>query len=151
MDRIRLAADHSQNLAVRERPERNAAAAGRGSFREQLRAVQVGQWNDRIDAALARVDQLGARLAESCSTADLKRYRTAIAELMRDLTQQMVQVRSSMEWDAQAWEHRTLVTIRRVNEELEHLTELVLAQEKDHLAILERIGEIKGLLVDVRM
>ena len=56
-----------------------------------------------------------------------------------------------MEWDAQAWEHRTLVTVRKVNEDLEKLTEMVLAQEQDRLGILAKIDDIKGMLLDLRM
>ncbi|HLN60619.1 MAG TPA: DUF327 family protein, partial [Symbiobacteriaceae bacterium] len=74
-----------------------------------------------------------------------------IGSLLRDLTTNMVEVRTQMEWDAQAWEHRTLITVRKVNEDLEKLTEMVLAQEQDRLGILAKIDDIKGMLLDLRM
>lgn len=151
MERIRIGSDIAQPLAPRERGERPAGAPVQGAFRERLARAQVSHLNERIDKALAQIEELGNRLGESLSMADLKRYRQAIAGLMQDLTSNMVQVRTQMEWDSQAWEHRTLVTIRKVNEELERLTDMVLAQEKDRLAILDKIGEIKGMLLDVRM
>ncbi len=151
MERIRPGADLTTGLAPRERTERPAGAAAQGAFRERLAQAQAGQLNERIERAIAQIEQLGARLAESLSLADLKRYKQAVASLLRDVTHHMVQVRTQMEWDSQAWEHRTLVTIRKVDEELEKLTQLVLSQEQDRLAILERIGEIKGMLLDLRM
>lgn len=151
MERIRLTAEPPQNLPVRGRPERAGDEGARASFQETLRGARAGQWNQRVDQALARLDQLGQRLGRTFSLEDLKRYRAAVAELMHDLTRQMVQVRADVEWDTQAWEQRTLVTIRRVNEEVENLAQMVLSQEQDRLAILEKIGEIKGLLLDVRM
>lgn len=151
MERIRLTGEHPQNLPVRGRPERTGEEAARASFQETLRGARAGQWNQRVDQALARLDQLGERLGRTFSLEDLKRYRAVVAELMHDLTRQMVQVRADVEWDTQAWEQRTLVTIRRVNEEVEKLTQMVLSKEQDRLAILDKIGEIKGLLLDVRM
>jgi|GEM_PF-1675840 len=151
MDPVRIGPDKVQALTPRDRTDRQAGAASRSAFRDQLQQAHVGQLNERIDKALARIDELGARLGQTITMADLKQYKQAIAALMRDLTTNTVQVKTQMEWDSQAWEHRTLVTIRRVNEELEKLTEMVVSQEKDHLAILDKIGEIKGMLLDVRM
>jgi uncharacterized protein YaaR (DUF327 family) len=44
-----------------------------------------------------------------------------------------------------------LVTIRTVNEELEKLAGMVVAQEQDRLGILNKIGAINGLLLDIRV
>ncbi|HWI53007.1 MAG TPA: YaaR family protein [Symbiobacteriaceae bacterium] len=151
MERIRVGTDLAQAITARDRADRPAQGATPGAFRAQLAQAHVGQLNERIDKALADIDDLGTRLGQTLSMADLKRYRQAIAGLMRDLTGNMVEVRTQMEWDSQAWEHRTLVTVRKVNEELEKLTEMVLAQEQDRLGILAKIGEIKGMLLDVRM
>ena len=151
MERIRPGADMTPTIAPRDRADRSGTAVGQGAFRARLAEAQSSQWNERVDKALAHLDDLGTKLGASLSMADLKRYRQAIALLMRDLSAQMVQVRTNLEWDSQAWEHRTLVTIHRVNAEVEKLSEMVLDQEKDRLAILERIGEIKGMLLDVRM
>lgn len=151
MERIRLGTDMTQSVAARERLERPAGQAPRGDFRARLAQAAVEQLNERIDKALAHIEELGARLGESLTMTDLKAYKQAIGTLMRDLTHNMLQVRTQMEWDSQAWEHRTLVTIRKVDEELERLTEMVVTQEKDRLSILAKIGEIKGMLLDLRM
>ncbi len=151
MDRVRSATDIRTNLSSRERTDRPASGVGHGSFRDTLVKAHAGQLNERIDKALQQIDTLGQRLGESLSLSDLRQYKQAIASLMRDLTSNMVQVKTEMEWDSQAWEHRTLVIMRTVDQELEKLTEMVVSQEQDRLAILERIGEIKGMLLDLRM
>jgi uncharacterized protein YaaR (DUF327 family) len=151
MERVRIGTDMSQAITTRDRTDRPAQAGARGDFRAQLVEARVGQLNERLDKALAEIDDLGQKLGQTLSMADLKRYRQAIAGLMRDLTTNMVEVKTHMEWDSQAWEHRTLVTIRKVNEELENLTNMVLNQEQDRLGILAKIGEIKGMLLDVKM
>jgi uncharacterized protein YaaR (DUF327 family) len=151
MERVRLGNDPAAALAGRTRPERPPGAHQRSEFRSHLAQAAVLQLSDRIENSLKEIEELGDRLKESLTLGDLKRYREAIAELFRNLTQNMVQVRTQMEWDSQAWEHRALVTIRTVNEELEKLASLVVAQEQDRLAILEKIGAINGLLLDIRI
>jgi uncharacterized protein YaaR (DUF327 family) len=152
MRRVQIGGDFVQGVPVREpRADRSALTATRGSFREQLKLAHAGQLNERIDKALAHIEELGARLAQSMTMADLKQYRQAIALLMRDITNHMIQVKAQLDWDAQAWEHRTTVILRKVDVELENLTNMIMNQEKDRLAILEKIGEIKGLLLDMRM
>lgn len=149
MERVRRVGELTR-IATTGRGER-AAPAGRVPFREQLAQTHATHFNERIDRALADIDRLGQRLGESFSQHDLRSYREAIARLFRDLASHMVEVRTSMEWDAQTWEQQTMVTIRRVDEKLEELSRMVLDQEQDRLGILNAIGEIKGMLVDVRM
>ena len=45
--------------------------------------------------------------------------------------------------------HRVYGIIRKIDENLDALAEELVADEKDHLAILSRIGEIEGLLLDI--
>lgn len=149
LDRVRPAADPAAALANRPRLDRHTA--NRQEFKLQLAHASTEQLSDRIEARLKEIEELGERLGDSLTLGDLRRYRESITELFRDLTTNMVQVRTQMGWDSQAWEHRTLVTIRTVNEELEKLAGMVVAQEKDRLAILSKIGAINGLLLDLRI
>lgn len=149
MDRVRLMTGLTR-VATTGHGER-AAASARVPFREQLARSHAMHFNERIDQALQEIDELGRRLTESLSQNDLRLYRDAIGRLFRDLTRHMLEVWQDLEWDSQAWEQRTMVTIRRVDQRLEELSRLVLEQEQDRLAILAAVDEIKGLLLDVRM
>jgi len=151
VERVRRGADLTQNMAPRERTDRPGSSSLQGTFRDQLKHTQVTHFNERVDKALAHIEEIGVRLNESLTLVDLRRYKQAIASLFKDLTSRMVEVKTELEWDSQAWEHRTLVTVRKVDAELEKLTQLILTQEHDRLAILEKIGEIKGMLIDLRM
>lgn len=149
LDRVRLGGQLTR-IATTGRGER-PLPAGTVPFREQLARSTALRFNERIDRALAEIDELGQRLAESLSQQDLQAYRSAIGRLFRDLVHQMAEVRADLEWDSRSWEQRTMVAIRKVDEKLEELSRLILEREKDRLAILEAIDEIKGLLVDVKM
>ena len=45
--------------------------------------------------------------------------------------------------------HRVYGIVRLIDKNLDELASELVADEKDHLAILEKIGEIKGLLLDI--
>ncbi len=45
--------------------------------------------------------------------------------------------------------HRVYGIIRLVDENLDELAGELVKDEKDHLAILDKIGEIQGLLLDI--
>lgn len=133
-------------------PSRASGAQGtRGAFRGRLIEAQIVQANTRLDEQLRAIDQIGEQLGRSLSIGDLKRYKGAIAAFFKDALRMGTQVKTQMEWDSQAWEHRTLVTIEKVNKELDELTELVHAQEQDRLKILAKIGDIKGMLLDIKV
>jgi len=149
LERVRLGSDLGR-IATTGRGERPTPVA-EVPFRQHLSQSHALHFNERIDRALQQIEYLGQRLGESFSQYDLRQYREAIARLFRDLNRHMMEVRSDLEWDSQSWEQRTMVTIRKVDERLEELSNLVLEQEQDRLAILAAIGEIKGMLVDVRM
>ena len=149
MDRVRLMTGLTR-VATTGNGER-ATGAARVPFREHLARTHAMHFNERIDRDLEEIDELGRRLTESLTQEDLHRYREAIGRLFRDITRHMAEVRQELDWDTGAWEQRTLITIQRVDERLEELSRLVLEQERDRLAILAAVDEIRGLLLDVKM
>jgi len=47
--------------------------------------------------------------------------------------------------------HRIFAIVKRINQNLEELTQEVLKKERDHLKILARIEDIRGLILDIFM
>ena len=45
--------------------------------------------------------------------------------------------------------HRLYATVKKINESLEELTKEILNNEKDHLKILGRIEDIRGMVLDI--
>jgi uncharacterized protein len=133
-------------------PGKVAAAGGsRSAFRAQLTDAHLQKVNDRLDEMLKHIDHQGAALGRTLNLIDLKKYRQAIQSFFKEALKMGTQVRTELEWDSRSWEHRTLVTIDKVNRELDELAALVHAQEQDRIKILSKIGDIKGMLLDVKI
>ena len=45
--------------------------------------------------------------------------------------------------------HRVYGIVKKINQTLDELAEELLREEKDHIAILSKIDEIKGLILDI--
>ncbi len=131
--------------------ERRKVAQPETSFTQNLNKAKMGTLRERLHAQLVQLDELGGRLAKEMTIANLKAYKGAVKQFLQDLQKGAVSVQTSTEFDYQAWQERSLTIVEKVDEELEELGRLVLNHEQDRLKILEKIGEIKGLLLDIRI
>lgn len=113
-------------------------------------SLKLAQGRGRLVDLLQQIDQAGASLANRRTVYELKTYRELVGAFLKEVQAQAYTLQRDMEWDHHTWEQRTLVTVRTVNDELDQLAQQVLSREEDNLAILARVGEIKGLLLDLQ-
>lgn len=151
MFRIRPAGAGPAGEAPPPRGSAGAQGAGAAAFAQALAGARLRGVRQHLDQLLAAIDQAGARLAQEMTLANLRAYRDAVAEFLRTVQHEALAVHTEQGWDSQAWHHRALTIVRKVDEELDQLARQVLEQEHDRLAVLARIGEIRGLLLDLRI
>ena len=78
----------------------------------------------------------------------MKRYRGLIKEFMNEIVNRSHSFSRENFLDRKG-RHRVYGIIRLVDENLDELAKELMKEEKDHLAILSKIGEIRGLLLDI--
>ncbi len=94
------------------------------------------------------IEKQGKHFASHIDVSELKAYKRLVMEFLNEA------VRSSSRFSKDSFldrrgRHRVFSTIKIVNEKLEQLTKDVLSSEKDNLAILGRIEDIRGLILDL--
>ena len=94
------------------------------------------------------ITKQGARIARHMDIRDLKRYRGLVKEFLNEVVYRSHKFSRENFLDRRG-RHRVYGIIRKIDEYLDALAEELVADEKDHLAILSRIGEIEGLLLDI--
>ncbi|MFO7171484.1 MAG: YaaR family protein [Bacillota bacterium] len=149
MPRVQRAGEGGRSSLTPEVGRAPARPAGAADFHAQFQSARLTQARHRLDELLSRIDALGAELAERMTLGSLRAYREAVREFLRTVQEAAVQVETEMEWDYRSWEHRTLTIVRKVNQELEALAQDLMDREQGRLRLLERLGEIKGLLLDL--
>lgn len=104
--------------------------------------------DEELKKKALEIEKQGKHLASHIDVSELKAYKRLVMEFMNEA------VRGSSRFSKDSFldrrgRHRVFSTIKIVNEKLEQLTKEVLNSEKDNLAILGRIEDIRGLILDL--
>ncbi len=103
---------------------------------------------ERLVSLYDEIKTKGSQLADRLSISDLKEYRSKVSEFMNEV------VTNSHEFSRQNFldkrgRHRVYGIVKHVNKNLDEIAQELMKTEKDKMAILEKIDEISGLLIDV--
>ena len=79
---------------------------------------------------------------------DMKKYRGLIKDFLNEVVYRSHKFSRENFLDRRG-RHRVYGIIKLIDENLDELASELLADEKNHISILEKIGEIKGLLLDI--
>lgn len=129
--------------------ETNKPVAGDGSFKFTLSsAITDAQLQAKVDALMIDITAQGERIARHMDIRDLKRYRGLIKDFLNEVVYRSHKFSRENFLDRRG-RHRVYGIIRKIDENLDALAEELMSDEQDHIAILSRIGEIEGLLLDI--
>jgi len=78
----------------------------------------------------------------------MKKYRGLIKEFMNEVVSHSHSFTRENFLDKRG-RHRVYGIIRLIDEKLDELAQELVKEEKDNLSILSKIGEIRGLLLDI--
>ena len=79
---------------------------------------------------------------------DMKRYRALIKDFLNEVVNRSHAFSRENFLDRKG-RHRVYGIIRLIDENLDQLAQVLVKDEQDNLAILSKIGEIRGLLLDI--
>ena len=120
-----------------------------GSFKFTLAsAIGDAELQAKVDSLLNDITVQGQRIAQHMDIRDLKRYRGLIKEFMNEVVYRSHKFSRENFLDRKG-RHRVYGIIRLVDENLDELATALVSDEKDNIDILNRIGEIEGLLLDI--
>ena len=97
---------------------------------------------------MEEITMQGDKLAKHRDIKDMKRYRSLIKDFMNEIVSRSHEFSRENFLDRRG-RHRVYGIIRLVDENLDELAKELMKDEKDNLAILGKIGEIRGLLLDI--
>ena len=102
----------------------------------------------RLSVLMEDITMQGKRLGKHMDVRDMKHYRGLIQEFMNEIVNRSHEFSRENFLDKRG-RHRVYGMIKRVNAALDELAQELMKDEKDHLAILGRIDEIRGMLLDI--
>lgn len=118
------------------------------SFQEVMAKGREKINEEKLTRLLKDIDEAGKILAESRTVEDLRRYKALVKELMNDVVKYGVALEERRGFNRRG---RTKIykIITEVDKKLLQITDEVLKKESRGLSILDLVGEIKGLLINI--
>ncbi|KNZ69178.1 hypothetical protein Tfer_2123 [Thermincola ferriacetica] len=127
---------------------RIADSAFRPKFAEELGHIQANIIQERLDALLKDINEQAKKLTDGYNIKELVKYKSLVKKFLQEAVQKMYKLREEMGWDRRG-RHKIYSIVESVDKELEALTRMFMEEQKDNMAILHKLDEIKGLLLDI--
>ena len=118
------------------------------SFREVMGIRRDEMDAERLNRLIQDIDEQGKVLAQSLTVEDLKNYKKKVKEFVTEAVKYGLKVQQSRGFN-RGGRMRMYKTVQKVDEKLLELADAVISKEEKGLKVLNLVGEIRGLLLDI--
>ena len=143
-------ATESGIVTVRSTETRSADDPGSSAFRRTLTDMSQEIYAERLKDMKKEIDEQGKLLSDRVDVKELEKYRRLIREFLDEIVSNGYTF-SREDAYASRGKHRYIATVRIVDEKLDALGKEVLKEHSDKIEILNKIDDIRGLLLDLMM
>lgn len=113
-----------------------------------MSSIEDSELSQRLAVMMEEITMQGEKLGKHMDVRDMRHYRTLIKEFMNEIVNRSHKFSRENFLDRRG-RHRVYGMIKRVDEALDELACELIKDEKDHILILSKIDEIRGMLVDI--
>ena len=139
----------NQAAPVTQAPQTEVNQVSDGTFKFILASnIEEQELQTRLSSMMEEITRQGDKLSKKMDVRDMKRYRGLIKDFMNEVVNRSHKFSRENFLDKKG-RHRVYGIIRQVDDTLDELARELVKDEKDHIAILNKIGEIRGLLLDI--
>ena len=110
--------------------------------------IQEQELQQKIGGLLSQIQEQGKKISKKRDIRDMRRYRELVRTLLNEVVYRSHEFSRENFLDKKG-RHRVYGIIKLVDANLDELAKELMKDEQDNLAILSKIGEIEGLLLDI--
>ena len=103
---------------------------------------------ERLTIMMSEITAHGKKLGKHMDVRDMRRYRALIKDFMNEIVSRSHEFSRENFLDRKG-RHRVYGMVKLVDQMLDELARELISDEKDNIAILSKIDEIQGLLLDI--
>ena len=134
---------------VTQPTQTNQVQSGDQGFKFALASsIAEHELQTRLTMMLEEITMQGKKVGKRMDIREMKKYRMLIKDFMNEVVTRSHEFSRENYLDRRG-RHRVYGIIRRVDELLDELAQELVKDEQDNIAILNKIDEIRGLLLDV--
>ena len=111
-------------------------------------AIDDGELMEKLSGLMDEITEQGKKISEHMDIRDMKKYRGLVKDFMNEVVNRSHKFSRENFLDRRG-RHRVYGLVKLVDKNLDDLAGELVKEEKDHLAILGKVDEIRGLLLDI--
>jgi hypothetical protein len=113
-----------------------------------LSHIEEGDLQEKLTEMINKIGDQGNKIANHMDIRDVRLYREYISEFIGEVIANSHKFSRENFLDKRG-RHRVYGIVRLVNGKVDELARELLQSEKSHINILDKVGEIQGLLLDI--
>ena len=123
--------------------------SGDDSFKFTLiRNIEEKDLQEKLNSMMEEITVQGDKISKHMDIKDMKKYRELVKGFLNEVVSRSHEFSRENFLDRRG-RHRVYGIVRLVDKNLEDLAGELVKDEKDHLAIISKIDDIRGLLLDI--
>ena len=139
--------NHTQPIASVD--QKVASPAADESFKFTLISnIEEQELQARLTLMMEDITQQGKKISKHMDVTDMRKYRALIKDFLNEVVNRSHKFSRENFLDRRG-RHRVYGIVKLIDSNLDELAQELMKEEKDHLAILSKIDEIRGLLLDI--
>ena len=123
--------------------------SGDDSFKFTLiRKIEEKDLQEKLNSMMEEITAQGDKISKHMDIKDMKKYRELVKGFLNEVVSRSHEFSRENFLDRRG-RHRVYGIVRLVDKNLDDLAGELVKDEKDHLAIISKIDDIRGLLLDI--
>lgn len=119
------------------------------SFKFMLASnIQEADLQSKVCALMSEISDQGKKISKHTDVRDMRKYRSLIRDFINEVVYHTHEFSRENFLDKRG-RHRVYGIIRLIDENLDKLAEELIKEQQDNIKILNLVGEIRGLLLDI--
>ena len=110
--------------------------------------IESSELKDKLTGLMNDITEQGKKISTHMDIKDMKKYRSLVKDFMNEVTSHSHEFSRENFLDRRG-RHRVYGIVRSVDKKLDELAEELMREEKSQIDILNKVGEIEGLLLDI--
>nr|WP_225445947.1 YaaR family protein [Paenibacillus arenosi] len=118
------------------------------SFSDMMQQQDGNASRDELQQRLQDIYRQGERLGKSMTVRELRMYRTMVKRFLEDTVRRGIGIREVTGWDRRGRSKRYKI-IEEIDTALLEMAEQLLQTEEGKMQLLNKVGEIRGMLINL--
>ena len=124
--------------------------ASRSEFLEKFEKIKSENVKEELENIFGKITEQADKIGEKMYLKDILEYKKLVKEFLNVATQNSHQFQNQNFLDRRG-RHRNYSIVKTVDRELDTLTREVINGQIDHMGVIKKIDDIRGMLLDIMM